>query len=164
MLINVFSWADAHAKVVTDPKFKSNWLSIRDIGYEDLYADLDYECENILVLRFDDVTRFDAERGLLHPFYKEVRKERELVFFNADMADQIISFTKSIKEGPLNIHCWAGVSRSQAIGFCLNTYFNLYLKQNQTDYTTNLMNSIRTFKGNPDVIRILTRRLHEGEI
>ena len=164
MLINVFSWADAHAKVVTDPKFKSNWISIRDIGYEDLYADLDYECENVLVLRFDDVTRFDAERGLLHPFYKEVRKERELVFFNAAMADQIIAFAKNLKTGPLNIHCWAGVSRSQSIGFCLNTYFNLYQRQDKADYTTNLMNNIRTFKGNPDIIRILTSSLYEGEI
>ena len=161
MNINIFSYREAKARIKNDPHCRKNWISVRDIGYEYVYEDLDKFCENVLVLRFDDVTRFNVERELLHPFYKEAGKFRDLVFFSSDMADQIVNFVESLKEPFLNIHCWAGLSRSQAIGFCLNTYFNLYKENNREEYERYLKNNTNKFLGNYDVIRILTERLYD---
>ena len=160
MKINIFSCLAARDRIKMDPRYRKNWISIRDVGYEYVYEDLDRLCKNVLILKFDDITRFNAERELLHTFYKETEKTRDLIFFDEDMADKIVSFAKSIKDGWINIHCWAGLSRSQAVGFCLNTYFNLYKENNKEDYERNLKNSVNKFLGNYDVIRILTKRLY----
>lgn len=161
MDINVFSYAEARAKFSEDnPYWKRNWISIRDIGYDYVYWEMDKICENVLILKFDDVTRFNAERGYIHQVYKDAQKERDLVFFDEEMADKIVTFAESIKDGWINIHCWAGLSRSQAVGFCLNTYFNLYKENNKAAYERNLRNSFDKFLGNYDVIRILTERLY----
>jgi predicted protein tyrosine phosphatase len=52
------------------------------------------------------------------------------------MAREIIKFSCNIykKKQDLNIHCWAGKSRSQAIAFCLNQYFNMFCENNEEDY------------------------------
>lgn len=161
MDINIFSYKEAREKFLEDSSYRrKNWISIRDIGYDYVYWEMDKLCENVLILKFDDVTHFNAERGYIHQVYKDAQKERDLVFFDEDMADKIVSFAKSIKDGWINIHCWAGLSRSQAVGFCLNTYFNLYKENNKEAYERNLKNSIGKFLGNYDVIRILTERLY----
>ena len=152
---------EAKKKFTEDnPYCRKNWISIRDIGYDHIYEDMDRLCENVLVLKFDDVTRFNAERGYIHQVYKDAQQNRGLVFFDEEMADRIIKFAKSIKDGWINIHCWAGLSRSQAVGYCLNTYFNLYKEDLPIAYTCNLNHSIDKFLGNYDVIRILTKRVY----
>lgn len=78
------------------------------------------------------------------------------------MAREIIKFSCDIYKNKqdLNIHCWAGKSRSQAIAFCLNQYFNMFCENNEEDYIWNLGNSIDDFMGNSDVIKILTKEIY----
>lgn len=162
MEINVFSYLDAEKQFVENPKYQKNWISIRDIGYERIYEPMDKYCKNILILQFDDITQYNIKHGLIHPFYKREMKKRELIYFNENIARQIIKFTNSVyrKNESLNIHCWAGKSRSQAIGFCLNQYYNMFCENNEEDYISNLTNSIGNFNGNYDVVRILTKEIY----
>ena len=60
-----------------------------------------------------------------------------------------------------NIHCYAGRSRSQAIGYVLNQYFNLYLKHNKEDFKRNLLSNNEKFMGNPDVIKVMNEVLYQ---
>ena len=82
--------------------------------------------------------------------------------FNEDMANKIITFAKEVYERneDLNVHCWAGKSRSQAVGYVLNTYFNLYIENNKEDFIFNLKNTNDHFHGNFDVIRIMNKVLY----
>lgn len=58
-------------------------------------------CKGVLTLHFDDI----------------VREVEGAVLFTDDMADQIIAFVKSHKSvDTLLIHCYAGQSRSRAVG------------------------------------------------
>ncbi|WP_295214560.1 hypothetical protein [Ruminococcus sp.] len=58
-------------------------------------------CKGVLTLHFDDI----------------VREVEGAVLFTDDMADQIIAFIKSHKSvDTLLIHCYAGQSRSRAVG------------------------------------------------
>lgn len=58
-------------------------------------------CKSVLTLHFDDI----------------VREVEGAVLFTDDMADQIIAFVKSHKSvDTLLIHCYAGQSRSRAVG------------------------------------------------
>lgn len=78
------------------------------------------------------------------------------------MARQIIKFANNVYKNKqdLNIHCWAGKSRSQAIAFCLNQYFNMFCENNEEDYIRNLSYSIDNFMGNADVIQVLTKEIY----
>ena len=163
MRINIFSYKNAQELILKDEIFRKNWISIRDVGFEYLYEDIDKYCKNVLELKFDDVTMFNIEHDLLHPFYVKVKEKRELVLFNEKLAQQVIDFSSDIfyKNEELNIHCWAGKSRSQGLGFVLNQYFNLYLTKNLNDYKDNLNNNIDNFLGNFDVIRLMTKQLYK---
>lgn len=160
MKINVKSYNSALEDLSEHNK---NWISIRDLGYSNIYNELDKFAENILELYFDDVTTQDIKSDSLHPFYKKAYMYRGLVCFDEDMARKIISFSNDVFERgeELNIHCWAGRSRSQAIGYCLNIYFNLFKSKNEEDYLRNINNSIDKFIGNYDVIRIITKELYK---
>lgn len=160
MIINIFSYEKAKQNLKKHPK---NWISIRDLGYSNLYEDLDNNASNVLELYFDDVTDYNIKCDTLHPFYKKAYMKRGLVCFNNEHAKNIIDFTNNIynKDEELNIHCWAGKSRSQAIGYCLNTYYNCFLNHNKNDYIKNINNSIKCFIGNYDVIRIMTEELYK---
>ena len=159
MIINIYSYNDA--KLIFNEKPK-NWISVRDLGYSHLYEDMDEKCSNVLELYFDDVTNQDIQSGALHPFYRKAYMARGLICFSEEMARDIVKFAEKVynKGEELNIHCWAGKSRSQAIGHCLNIYYNLYLKKNDKDYLRNLNKSNGKFHGNYDVIRIMTNELY----
>ena len=102
---------------------------------------------NILKLEFDDVTEKDTEPGLLH--------------FNSDLAKQIVDFIKPIKANdtkPFYVHCAAGVSRSGAVGYMLNEWFNKYLTTNRLDNEAFIMNNSHILP-NPEVVRILKQEM-----
>lgn len=160
MIINVFSYENAIANLDEHPE---NWISIRDYGYSHVYKELDEYGSNILEVYFDDVTEYNIKCDTLHPFYKRAYMRRGLVCFNEEMAKSIIDFADDIykKDEELNIHCWAGKSRSQAVGYCLNQYYNLYLSRNKNDFLKNIDNNMDMFLGNYDVIRTMTDVLYK---
>jgi predicted protein tyrosine phosphatase len=161
MKINIFSYKDAEVMITRNNSYRNNWISIRDIGFEYLYNKMDELCDNVLILKFDDVTNFDVKHNLLHPFYQRISEKRNFVHFNEEMAIKILKFTNKLnKNDTLNIHCWAGKSRSQAIGYCLNQYYNLFMDNNEEDFIRNLQNSIDGFVGNSDVIKVMSKTLY----
>ena len=56
------------------------------------------------------------------------------------------------------IHCDAGISRSGAVGYILNEYFNKYLIDNKEDYKFFEMNNSQIMP-NPLVVRLLKKEL-----
>lgn len=110
------------AERVQDVFSNAHWISITDVDYPKAKI----SAENKLCLSFDDVTPYNVENSLIHPYYKEVFKKREPIFFSRKMAFDIIYFINSMKsfEDELCIHCFAGKSRSVAIGAVVNTVIN----------------------------------------
>lgn len=161
MKINVFSYKDAEAQFINNESYRNNWISIRDIGYESLYTKMDELCTNVKIVKFDDVTNFQLKHDLIHLFYKREFENREPIFFNSQMAREIIDFTNKLNiNDTINIHCWAGKSRSQAVAFCLNQYYNLFMNNNEEHYIRNIQQSINRFNGNSDVIKIMSKELY----
>ena len=67
-------------------------------------------------LEFDDVSERDVDNNC--------------IFFDEILAKKIQEFVNDIpinSEKSIYIHCDAGVSRSGAVGYILNEYFNKYL-------------------------------------
>jgi predicted protein tyrosine phosphatase len=157
MKINVHSLATTIKLISSDEKYQKNWISIRDIGHSTLYKDIDTKCSNICVLEFDDVTYYNVEHNLIHPYFNDIRKVRNFQHFNEEFANKIFNFAKQIFDADeeLNIHCYAGKSRSQAIGYVLNQYFNLYLESNLIDFERNIKVNNHKFMGNSDVIKVM---------
>lgn len=99
---------------------------------------------NICKLQFDDVTEIDPDE----------------CHFSVELAIKLIDFINQInsENKPIYIHCDAGVSRSGAIGYLLNEWYNKYLKTNEADkrifeqYNSHIM-------PNPEVVRILKRAM-----
>jgi predicted protein tyrosine phosphatase len=100
---------------------------------------------------------------LSHQFFDDIRKRRNLIHFNEEHARKIIKFSTNIfyNNEDLNIHCFAGRSRSQAVGYVLNQYFNLYLTHNPDDYRLNILNNNEKFMANPDVIKVMNNVLYK---
>ena len=127
---------------------KNNWIiSIFSSPMEDQYGKTPSysplpNASNILKIQFDDVTEHDSDWGW---------------HFNSNLAKKIVSFIKNIKDdGSKNffIHCDAGVSRSGAIGFLLNEWFNKFIANKpEDDEFFKKMNS--HIMPNPEVMRIL---------
>lgn len=161
MIINVMSLNNANKIIETDENYRGNWISIREHDHPLLYKNFDRLCSNICKLEFDDVTYYDEKHNLIHPFFQDVKKTRQLIHFNEKHAEQILKFATEVshKNQPLNIHCYAGRSRSQAIGYVLNIYFNLIKERNLTDFNRNLQNNNLAFRGNPDVIKIMNEEI-----
>lgn len=107
---------------------------------------------NILKLQFDDLTekdlRYEGKLGM------------ELLFFNEDLAKQIHNFINEINDNGrvMYIHCDAGVSRSGAVGYILNEWFNKFLKLNRIDNEAFTMNNPYIMP-NPLVVRLLKNEL-----
>ena len=98
---------------------------------------------NVCKLCFDDVTEKDKEQNVIH--------------FNKEHAQKIMEFLKTVKDdGKMEfyVHCDAGVSRSGAVGYLLNEYFNKFLKMNRIDNEAFRMNNSHIMP-NPEVMRIL---------
>jgi predicted protein tyrosine phosphatase len=151
----------ANNEIKNNPEKRSNWISIRERDFPELYDEIDRLCKNICKVEFDDVTHYDEKHDLIHQFFKEVKKHRDLIHFNEIHAKQIFEFATKIYKlnEPLNIHCYAGHSRSQAIGYVLNVYFNLIKTHNLTDFNRNLQNNNLAFRGNSDVIKIMNEEI-----
>lgn len=150
MKITVLSRGQVKRLHKKDAKFhKSHWfISIFSSEIENQknsYSPLP-DGSNILKLKFDDVTEKDFD------YY---------IHFNKDMAKRVINFIKNIKDdGTMDfiVHCDAGVSRSGAIGYMLNEYFNKFLKRNQEDI--DFFNTINAhIMPNPEVTRILKQEM-----
>ena len=102
---------------------------------------------NILKLEFDDVTERDTEEGLLH--------------FNPGLAKEILEFIRKIKTDSKKlfiVHCDAGISRSGAVGYMLNEWFNKYLTSNREDDKYFKDNNVQIMP-NPEVVRILKQEM-----
>lgn len=103
------------------------------------------ESSSLLRLKFDDVT--DSEQN---PKY---------VKFSEKHAQKIFDFiTNMNKSKDLYVNCDAGISRSGAIGMCLNDYFNRYLENNREDYEFFIQENSQIMP-NPLVKRILMKYL-----
>lgn len=75
---------------------------------------------NILILKFHDA-------------WKQVNNLVKLM--SSQDADKIWKFCQNIDTSkPLYIHCTAGKSRSQAVGYIINLYFNHLLEDNVQDF------------------------------
>jgi predicted protein tyrosine phosphatase len=157
MIINVFSYKKAVESLYLGDCFLKNWISIRDAGYEHVYKDIEIGTTNILKLYVDDVTVYSVKHDLIHPIYKEIKEKRDFNYFSHNDANTIINFCNTIDQDNevLNIHCWAGRSRSQAIGYVLNIYYNLYLNRNLEHFNRNIQKNNFKFMGNPDIIKIM---------
>ena len=107
---------------------------------------------NVLKLQFDDVTEVDNYHDFIH--------------FNDKMAEQIMNFIDENEieshQKDFYVHCDAGISRSGAIGFLLNEYFNKFLFNNKEDNSFFVRNNRQIFP-NPEVKKILRKRMF-GEI
>lgn len=108
----------------------------------------------ILRLMFDDVTEREADNPALH-------------LFNDTHAKRIHEFIDSFKnsykwfDGILYVNCAAGISRSGAVGYCLNEYVN---NNNENYFYYNLFKEQNShIQPNPMVKRILSNELF-GEI
>ena len=108
---------------------------------------------NILKLQFDDVAERDAGGwGSAIDSY---------IFFNEGHAKKISNFIKDIKANDKKefyVHCDAGVSRSGAVGYLLNEYFNKYITDNKIDNEAFKMNNSHILP-NPLVVRVLKNEL-----
>lgn len=88
---------------------------------------------NILRLNFDDVSERDISVGW--NIFDSASKDN--IFFDEEHAKQIVDFIADITDTPQKtfyVHCDAGVSRSGAVGYLLNEYFNKFLSNNEEDY------------------------------
>ena len=159
MKINIYSYNEAK----NNDKIY-NWISVRDIGWDNLYEEFDNNKQNVLKVYFDDVTPFSIKHNLLPNFYKEhVLGTRDFVLFNEKMAQDILDFANKVYSNgeELNIHCWAGKSRSQAIGAFLNTFFNLFGERNINDYLGNIERSNERYMANSWVTHVFNDILNK---
>lgn len=79
-----------------------------------------WTAENVLVLRFDDVD--DPNCDVWQNGHHMTEQDAEAIARFVEMPDQ----------RPIIIHCRAGISRSAAIGTCLNEYYNKKLTPDET--------------------------------
>ena len=113
------------------------------------YSPISIDRYNVLKLQFDDITEHEIGS-------REVEKY-DLIFFNQNHAKQIYQFIKNINDDenkPFYIHCDAGVSRSGAVGYMLNEWFNKFVKLNRIDNESFAMNNPYIMP-NPLVVRLL---------
>lgn len=107
---------------------------------------------NILKLEFDDVT--DDFRNDLN--------SNDYLFFNEDHAKQIKKFADEMnKNHEFYVHCDAGVSRSGAVGYVFNEYFNKYLEDNKDDYERFELIHKYLISPNGLVVRLLKKEMFE---
>ena len=148
-----------------------NWISIRDLYCDDetkeKYAALDRRIArggaNALTIYFDDIDPYRFNHGMEHYSIKEKFASGQLtpIFFNAEIAKQIVDWVLKIWQADHNatvkVHCWAGRSRSQAVAYWLNMYFNLILDRNIQDYTMSNVNNVHEkVHFNCEVLRVFT--------
>ena len=99
---------------------------------------------NVLSLQFDDVTE----------------KDKDGIHFTVEMAKEIVNFISDIKNDNkiFYVHCDAGVSRSGAVGYLLNEWFNKFINNNIEDNEF-FLNQNSHIMPNPEVVRILKNEM-----
>ena len=65
-----------------------------------------------------------------------IPNDKTVVYFNENMARKIHNFIDDNNVKKLIVHCTAGFSRSAAVGFVLNEYYNKIKEENINDYNT----------------------------
>jgi predicted protein tyrosine phosphatase len=105
-----------------------------------------WTADNVLILRFDDVDDPGSE------FQQSGHA------MTAADADAIAGFVDSPYPRPIIVHCTAGISRSGAIGTCLNEYFNKKLSQDETAHQAFLI-AHPHINPNLHVMKLLWKRL-----
>ena len=118
-----YKWREEEKSVYNTPDsgfwVEHNFITIRHSAENNPFCGIPVERPNILRLQFDDV--------LENP-------DGDLVLFNIEMAQQIKKFILDIdRSKELYINCAAGISRSGAVGYVLNDYFNHHLQFNAVD-------------------------------
>lgn len=83
------------------------------------------------------------------------------IFFNKEIASEIVNWVMDIwkkdRNATVKVHCWAGRSRSQAVAYWLNMYFNLIMERNIEDYVANnALNVHEKVHFNCEVLRVFT--------
>ena len=146
-----------------------NLISIRDAFTDEptheKYACLDRRVArngvNMLTINFDDIDPYRFFHGMEHFSIQEKFKDGQLepIFFNQKIAEDIVKWVKGLWDTDhgvtIKVHCWAGRSRSQAVAFWLNIYFNLVLDRNLDDfYENNARNVTEKVHFNCEVLRV----------
>jgi predicted protein tyrosine phosphatase len=78
--------------------------------------------DNVLILHFDDLDDPTSE-------YQQSGH-----FITADDVEAIAAFVEKPDPRPIMVHCTAGISRSGAIGACLNEYYNKKIAHHEEDH------------------------------
>lgn len=128
---------------------KRYFISIAGIadGCEYPHPFLTKDSKRVLHLLFDDVTEKHTE---------EFGYDPSIILFDNEHANKIFEFIKTIpNDVELYVNCAAGISRSGAVGFVLNEYFN---RNNIEDYNAFKKNNFQ-IQPNPMVKRILTETI-----
>ena len=120
MKINFYSYEEASR--ISEKKKNMPWISIRDVGYEEHYSKINENSNNVCSLVFDDVDHGRVSCGMIASFYRSQYTVRKPVYFTEGMAEGILFFCLDNRE-LINIHCWAGISRSSAVAFVINNFF-----------------------------------------
>lgn len=164
-LTNVINEVNAHQDG------EMNLISIRDRYCSDStakkYTMLDQGIAknnvNVLTMYFDDIDPYRFYHGMEHFSIKEKFADGKLkpVFFSKEHAIEIVDWVRKLWEKDHNVtihvHCWAGRSRSQAVAYWLNMYFNLILDRNMDDYLiNNALNVVEKIHFNCEVLRVFT--------
>lgn len=105
------------------------------------------ESKNLLCLVFDDYFGIPED---------PVERSR-VALFTPEHADRIMRF---VDDGsmPLVVHCTQGVSRSGAVGYVLDRYFNSVLANNERDYEY-FMARNPFIMPNPNVVEVFLKYL-----
>jgi Predicted protein tyrosine phosphatase len=121
-----------------------------------------WDAANVLVLRFDDVD--DANSGMRECANAGMARCRqgEQAMTEAD-AEAIARFAEVDDPRPIMVHCTAGISRSGAIGACLNEYYNKKRALNEDEHAL-FWTWHRSISPNLHVMKLLWKRLGLGEL
>lgn len=133
MAVEVISRTEMEKRLVTIDKH-TPIISINDVGYA---SPVPNSMPSVIRLYFDDVTPYTAKHKLCHPYYIEQANKRSFKLFTDEMAEVVVSFIimEKIKARTLGkpfkmlIHCYAGVSRSAAVGM----FYKCFLSDTGSD-------------------------------
>lgn len=100
-------FAKANVISIITPAYPKKNFEEEDIPFSEEYRNAD----NVLVLKFHDT---------------ELQWDDDVVLMNKSDADKVYDFVQRTKDNGKSylVHCTAGKSRSQAVGYILNLWFN----------------------------------------
>ena len=100
-------FANANVISIITPAYPKKNFVEEDIPFSEEYRNAD----NVLVLKFHDTER---------------QWDDDVVLMNKSDADKVYDFVQRTKDNGKSylVHCTAGKSRSQAVGYILNLWFN----------------------------------------